>query len=301
MASLTYVANLLNLGFESGDLTGWTHVSGSTFRVITGNGGLNPYEGSYYLEFGNSNNDGVLELTIDVSNAATTIDNNNPLVRFAWQEAQSYTGEHGNFVLVFRDGSNNDLSSTETGFHEAASGQEDTWESNSVEASVPTGTRTIAVQIQAGAYAGSRNNFSVDATEVSSDYDIWPSTVTNAAVVTQEAVELLYQFPTRVQTTTEAVEVLYAITRIPFTATTSLGTATTTAFPALLVRAPTLYGVRVQSISGDTASWIARSNRTGGTIHYVVTDSPTPPTPEQVVDGLDHEDNMAADSGSKNV
>jgi len=297
MALLTYKADLSNPGFESGDFTGW--VANGSWEIRTGYFSVSAYEGAYAAFGAGASGEESLYRDVDVSGAATTIDNNSVSVECSAARTNDLNDvDYANFRLVCLDGSNNELDFVETGF---VVYPDNNWVVETLSLTAPTGTRAIRAECVLGSYGGSNNQSGIDDVQLFASEDIWPSTVTNAAVVTQEAVELLYYPGPKVTVTHESVEVLHEIKRIPFTATTSLGTATTTGLSASLVRAPTLHGVGVHSISSNTADWKARSNRAGGTIYYVVTNSPTQPTPEQVVDGLDHEDNMAADSGSKNV
>ena len=165
------ITGFQNLGWETGDLTGWTHISGTNmWEILSSDSGLGPFEGTYRLQLGEGNNDGVLEQVLELSSFANPIiDNNDVFIRWFWQEAQSASGESANFRIDFRDGSDNSISFIETGEHGIPGDVSDTWFANSLDGIIPSGTRKIAIQIIGGSFFGgfgAKNRFSVDAQEV---------------------------------------------------------------------------------------------------------------------------------------
>lgn len=138
--------DVVNGGFETGDLTGWTEIGTGQVDVVTAGGvGSTPHSGSFFA-YHNSSADETLRQDIDLLargfDAAVIDAGGLVLEASAWMFSENSTDE-GTLTIRFLDGGAGEISNVTTG----AQSPNAVWGEFILPAAIPPLTRTVRVEL----------------------------------------------------------------------------------------------------------------------------------------------------------
>jgi hypothetical protein len=140
-----YEIELVNPGFETGDKTGWTNITGTALVVDTDHGNLSAARTGTYFARGPATTDVDMRdaQDVDVSVWANAIDQGSATARARCYVNETGNGaDHGRIALDFLNADDNSLGTAEPPYLTLTPG---TWTQVGAEAAIPVGTRTIRV------------------------------------------------------------------------------------------------------------------------------------------------------------